>query len=63
MTRLCIYHAGPIWVNLFFNLLTLSGIQLTFRSGFADDVRAQFASNHSLDNTKDTNFRAVNDAW
>jgi hypothetical protein len=48
---------------LFFNLLTLSGIQLTFRSGFADDVRAQFASNHSLDNTKDTNFRAVNDAW
>lgn len=38
-------------------------LQLTYRSGFADDVRAQFASNHSLDNTEDPNFRAVSDRW
>ncbi|KAH8902414.1 DUF1793-domain-containing protein [Coniochaeta sp. PMI_546] len=44
-------------------LATSSTDGLTFRAGFADDVRAQFASNHSLDNTKDINFRAVSDRW
>lgn len=56
-------EAGEIAAWGTWYLATSSSDGLTYRSGFADDVRAQFASNHSLDNTEDPNFRAVSDRW
>lgn len=36
---------------------------LTTQSGADTDVRGAFASNGKLDNSKDSNFRAISDAW
>ncbi|ORY68717.1 uncharacterized protein BCR38DRAFT_455604 [Pseudomassariella vexata] len=36
---------------------------LTYQSGADNDLRNLFVSNGKLSNTKDTNFRAVNDNW
>lgn len=36
---------------------------LTYQTGSDADVRARFVSEGTLANTKDENFRAVNDAW
>ncbi|KAL1872452.1 hypothetical protein VTK73DRAFT_1489 [Phialemonium thermophilum] len=44
-------------------LATSSADGLTQRSGFADDVRAQFVDKNVLDNSADSQFRAVNDRW
>jgi hypothetical protein len=38
-------------------------VQLTFRIGSADTVRAQFVNSSKLDNSMDTKFRAVSDNW
>lgn len=37
--------------------------QVTWRIGQDTAVRDQFVNNHTLDNTKDTNFRAINANW
>lgn len=38
-------------------------VQVTWKIGSDTAVRGQFESNHTLDNTKDTNFRAINSDW
>jgi hypothetical protein len=37
--------------------------QVTWRIGQDTAVRGQFVTNRTLDNTKDTNFRAINADW
>ncbi|KAB2572356.1 Six-hairpin glycosidase-like protein [Lasiodiplodia theobromae] len=49
------------WGNWYYATDAVDG--LTFQSGSDDDVRSQFVSNGKLSNTKDTNFRAVNNDW
>jgi hypothetical protein len=36
---------------------------LTYQTAFADDARLQFKNNGKLTNSKDTNFRAIQDKW
>ena len=36
---------------------------LTFESGFADDVREAFITSGALGNTNDTNYRAISDSY
>ncbi|EKG11503.1 Six-hairpin glycosidase-like protein [Macrophomina phaseolina MS6] len=49
------------WGNWYYATDAADGV--TFQSGADNDVRAAFQSNGSLANTKDTNFRAVNDRY
>ncbi|GME48215.1 Six-hairpin glycosidase-like protein [Neofusicoccum parvum] len=49
------------WGNWYYATDAVDG--MTFQSGADNDVRGAFANNGSLANTKDTNFRAVNDNW
>ncbi|KAK6864004.1 hypothetical protein PG990_006557 [Apiospora arundinis] len=42
---------------------TADGPGLTYQSGIDNDVRANFAQNGVLSNSKDTNFRAVSNQW
>ncbi|KAI1121927.1 glutaminase GtaA [Nemania abortiva] len=51
----------PNWGNFYWSTGNTAG--LTYQSGSDVDVRGTFKSNGSLPNTKDTNFRAVNDDW
>ncbi|KAF7776020.1 hypothetical protein Agabi119p4_4413 [Agaricus bisporus var. burnettii] len=47
--------------SAFYSTLSTSGV--TWQSGEDISVRAQFINNGRLPNTRDTNFRAINDAW
>ncbi|KAL0261420.1 hypothetical protein SLS55_002850 [Diplodia seriata] len=49
------------WGNWYYATDAVDG--LTFQSGVDNDVRGAFATNGTLPNTKDTNFRAVNSDW
>ncbi|KAJ8127838.1 hypothetical protein O1611_g5798 [Lasiodiplodia mahajangana] len=51
----------PNWGNYYWSTANTAG--LTYQIGSDVDVRGTFKSNGSLPNTKDTNFRAVNDNW
>ncbi|KAI0101780.1 glutaminase GtaA [Nemania sp. FL0031] len=51
----------PNWGNYYWSTANTAG--LTYQIGSDVDVRGTFQSNGSLPNSKDTNFRAVNDNW
>ncbi|KAG8808169.1 hypothetical protein FRC17_004075 [Serendipita sp. 399] len=47
--------------SAYYSILASAGV--TYRSGVDVEVRESFVANGTLDNTLDTNFRAVNDKW
>ncbi|KAL5409434.1 hypothetical protein PMIN06_010398 [Paraphaeosphaeria minitans] len=49
------------WGNIYYTTDTKHG--LTYQSGSDKNVRGAFASNGKLDDTKDTNYRAINSEW
>ncbi|KAI1103178.1 glutaminase A [Jackrogersella minutella] len=51
----------PNWGTWFWSTKDASG--LTWQSGADTDVRGAFINNGVLPNTKDTNYRAVQDSW
>ncbi|KAJ0109163.1 hypothetical protein J7T55_002355 [Diaporthe amygdali] len=51
----------PAWGQWFVSTADTDGV--TWKIGSDTAVRGQFESNHTLDNTKDTNFRAINSDW
>lgn len=40
-----------------------ASVQVTWKIGADTVVRPQFEANQTLDNTQDTNYRAINDNW
>lgn len=51
----CVFHG----LHLRCHLIIPQGDGITYKTGSADDVRGQFATNGILDNGQDTNFRAI----
>ncbi|KAL6709069.1 hypothetical protein ACN47E_001885 [Coniothyrium glycines] len=49
------------WGNWYYATDSVDG--LTYMSGSDDNVRGAFNKTGKLDNSKDTNFRAINDKW
>ncbi|KAH6652732.1 glutaminase GtaA [Truncatella angustata] len=49
------------WGTWYWSTADTTGI--TYQSGIDVDVRANFANNGKLSNTKDTNYRAINSQW
>ncbi|KAF2825873.1 DUF1793-domain-containing protein [Ophiobolus disseminans] len=55
------YEDRGEWGNIYY--ATDSGHGYTYQSGADRDVRGNFTSSGKLSNSKDTNFRAINDRW
>jgi hypothetical protein len=49
------------WGEWYYAVSTTNGLK--HRSGVDNDVRRQFISNGVLDNSEDTQYRAINDRW